>query len=218
MVRLHDMVFSLMINTTGCGAKSSSSGGAVIPVRGHACRRRPGPGGPLCCGVAEGAALGSGVGGGGGGAGFEVQPPLPLCQAEYASVTTGRMPGAADQDLRRSEVWLGNRHRLAGVMAGLWWPAHHRRPVVPVVARGSMSLCHSVALGGAWYTNRLEWWMNLAHIGGGGVPVWRVLCVVDVGGRGVCGIVCGESMVVFYHHRVENDNSYNLCNLSSSNS
>jgi hypothetical protein len=66
-----------MINAAGCGAKSSPSGGAVVPVRGHARRRRPGPGGPPCGGVTKGAAPGSGVGGGGGGggAGFAAQPP-----------------------------------------------------------------------------------------------------------------------------------------------
>ncbi len=59
-----------MINTTGCGAKSSPSGGAIVPVLGRTCRRRPGPGGLPCGGVARGAAPGSGVGDGGGGAGF----------------------------------------------------------------------------------------------------------------------------------------------------
>ncbi len=47
-----------MINTTGCGAKSSPSGGAVVPIRGRARRRRPGPGGPPCGWVARGAAPG----------------------------------------------------------------------------------------------------------------------------------------------------------------
>jgi hypothetical protein len=59
-----------MINATGCGVKSSPSGGAVVPVWGHACRHRPGPGGPPCGGIAKGAAPGSGVGGGGGGGGM----------------------------------------------------------------------------------------------------------------------------------------------------
>ncbi len=104
-----------MINTTGCRAKSSLSGGAVVPVRGHACWCSPGPGGPLCGGVARGVAPGSKVGGRGGGAGVTAQPPPPSCWAEYVSVTTGRMPGDTDQDLRRSETWLGNHRRLAGV-------------------------------------------------------------------------------------------------------
>ncbi len=51
-----------MINTAGCGTKSSPSGGAVVPVWGCAHRRHPGPGGPLCGEVARGAAPGSVVG------------------------------------------------------------------------------------------------------------------------------------------------------------
>jgi hypothetical protein len=118
-----------MINAAGCRAKSSSSGGAVVPVRGHACRRRPGPGGPPCGGAARGAAPGSRVGDGGGGAGFAAQPPLPSCRAEYASVTAGRMPGVTDQNLRQSEAWLSNYRCLAGVIRAVLAPpppqAHH---------------------------------------------------------------------------------------------
>ena len=90
--------------------------GVVFPVRGRARRRRPGPCGPTCGGSAKGAASGSGVGGGGGGAGFAARPPPPSCRAEYASVTAGRTPGDKDQDLRRSEAWLGKRRCLAGVI------------------------------------------------------------------------------------------------------
>ncbi len=147
MTRLHNMVFSLMINTAGCGAKSSPFGGAIVPVQGHARQRRPGPGGPPCCGVAKGAEPGSGVGGGGGGAGFEARPPPSSCRAEYASVTAGRTPGVANQDLRWLEAWLGNRRRLMGVMARLLLPARRCRPVVAVVARGSISLGHGVTPG-----------------------------------------------------------------------
>ncbi len=57
-----------MINAAGCRAKSSPSGGAVVPVRGRACWRHPGPGSPPCGGVAKGVAPGSGVEGRGGGA------------------------------------------------------------------------------------------------------------------------------------------------------
>jgi hypothetical protein len=121
-----------MINAAGCGAKSFPSGGAIVPVRGRARRRRPGPGGPPCGGVAKGAAPGSGVGGGGGdrGTGFAARPPLPLCLAEYASVTAGRMPGVTDQDLRRSEAWLGKRRSLVGVIRAVVAgppPKAHRR-------------------------------------------------------------------------------------------
>jgi hypothetical protein len=95
---------------------SSPSGGAVVPIRGCACRRHPGPGGPPCGGVARGAAPGSGVGDRGRGTGFAAQPPPPSCRAEYASVTTGWTLGVTDQDLRRSEAWLGNRGHLAGLI------------------------------------------------------------------------------------------------------
>ncbi len=127
----------LMINANGCRAKSSPSGGAVVPVRGGACRRHPGLGGPPCGGIARGAVPGSGVRDGGGGTGFEARPPPPSCRAENASVTAGQMPGVIDQDLRRSEVWLGNRRCLMGairaVVAGLPPQAH----------------CHSHGRGGA---------------------------------------------------------------------
>ncbi len=114
-----------MINAAGCRAKSSPSRGAVVPVQGRARRHRPGPGGPPCGGVARGVAPGSGFGDGEGGTGF-----APSCQAENASVTAGRTPGVMDQDLRRSEAWLGNRRRLTGairaVVAGLLPQAHRR--------------------------------------------------------------------------------------------
>jgi hypothetical protein len=119
-----------MTNGTGCGAKSSLSGGAVVPVRGRAHRRCPGPGGPPCGWVDKGAAPSSGVGGGDGDAGFVVWPPPPLCRAEYASVTAGRTPGFTDQDLRRLEAWLGNHRRLAGVIRAVVAgppPQAHRR-------------------------------------------------------------------------------------------
>ncbi len=45
-----------------------------------------------------------------------------------------------DQNLPRSDAWLGNRQCLAGAMAGLLLPARRRRPVVAVMARGSISL------------------------------------------------------------------------------
>jgi hypothetical protein len=118
-----------MINAAGCRAKSSPFGGTIVTVRWRACRRRPGPGGPPCGGVTRGAAPGSGVGGGGGSADFAVLPPLPLCWAEYASVTAGQTPGVTDQDLHRLEAWLSNRRRLTGVIrAGPLlrsWPGGH---------------------------------------------------------------------------------------------
>jgi hypothetical protein len=113
-----------MINTAGCGAKSSPSGGAVISFRGRSCQRRAGPGGPPCGGVAKEAVPGSRVGGRG-----EARPPPQSCRAEYASVATGRAPGVTDQNLHRSEAWLGNIRHLAGmiraVVAGPPPQAHH---------------------------------------------------------------------------------------------
>jgi hypothetical protein len=100
-----------MINAAGCRAKSSQSRGAVIPILGRARRRRPGPGGPPYGGVARGVVPGSEVGGGG--EGFTARLPPQSCWVEYASVTAGRMPGVTDQDLHRSEAWLGNRRCLA---------------------------------------------------------------------------------------------------------
>ncbi len=85
-----------MINAAGCRAKSSPSGGTVIPVQGRAHRRRPGHGGPPCGGIAKGAAPSSGVGSGGRGAGFSAQPLPPSCLVEYTSVTAGRTPGVTD--------------------------------------------------------------------------------------------------------------------------
>ncbi len=105
-----------MIDAAGCGAKSSLSRGAIIPVQWRARWRRPGPGGPPCGGVARGAALISRVEGGGAGAGFAARLPPPSYRAEYASVTTGRTPGVTDHNLRWSEAWLGNRRHLPGVI------------------------------------------------------------------------------------------------------
>jgi hypothetical protein len=81
-----------MINAARCGAKSSPSEGAVVPVRGHACWRHPGPGGPPCSGIARGAAPGSGVGGRGGGAVF--------CGMATAAI----MPGRIRQHHRRPDA------------------------------------------------------------------------------------------------------------------
>jgi hypothetical protein len=141
-----------MINAAGCGAKSSPSGGAFVPIHGRACRRHLGPGSPPCGGVARGAVPGSGVRGEGGGAGFAAQLLPKSCRAEYASVTASRTPGVTDQDMRRSEAWLGNRQCLAGVI-GVSLPAIRCRPIVVVVAGGGILLGHGMAPGGAWYNN-----------------------------------------------------------------
>jgi hypothetical protein len=105
----------------------------------------------------------------GGGAGFAVWPlPLSSFLAEYARVTTCRTPGVIDQDLRQLEAWLGNHRRLMDVMVGLLLPVCQCRPVVMVVAGGSILLDHGVAPGGAQYASCLKGWMNLAPIFGWG--------------------------------------------------
>jgi hypothetical protein len=102
----------LMINAARCGAKSSPSGGAVVPVRGRACQCHPGPGSPPCGGVTKGVAPGSGVGGGGGGAGSR--------RGHHRHRAWRNMPesptASADQDLCWSEAWLGKCRQLAGVI------------------------------------------------------------------------------------------------------
>jgi hypothetical protein len=107
-----------------------NQGGAMVPIQGHARWHHPGSGGPLCGGVAKGAAPGSGIGGGGGGADYVARPLPPLRWAEYASIIAGQTPGVTDQDLWRLEAWLGNRRHLAGliraVIAGLLPQALHR--------------------------------------------------------------------------------------------
>jgi hypothetical protein len=111
--------------------------GKVFPIRG---RRRPRPGArsPAPPGTwrptkrwgCQGGGAGQRSWGRGQGCEFAARPPPPSCLAKYASVTTGRTPGVTDQDLRRSEAWLGKRRRLAGVIravvAGLPPKAHCR--------------------------------------------------------------------------------------------
>jgi hypothetical protein len=93
-----------MINAAGCGAKSSLSGGTVVPVQGRARRCRPGPGGPPCGGVAKGVAPSSGVGGGDGDAGFGAWPLPPLCRRNMpASPPAGRQGS-------RTRTCAGRRH------------------------------------------------------------------------------------------------------------
>jgi hypothetical protein len=171
-----------MINAARCRAKSSPSGGAVIPVRGRARRRRPGPGSPPCSGVARGAAPGSGVGDGGRGADFVAWLPPPSCRAENASVTAGRTLGVMDQDLRRSEAWLGNRRRLAGAIRAVVASPPLQTHCHGRGQGGGILLGHGVAPGGAWYNDHLEGWIVLCVL-----LLWKMVVVVVV----VCqGIIC----------------------------
>ncbi len=98
-------------------------------------------------GSGGGLATDGGVKGGGGDAGFAVRPPLLS-----AGKNTPASP-LTDQDLCRSEAWLGNCRPLAGMMAGLSLPACHHRPVVFVMARESMLLGHGMVPKGASYAD-----------------------------------------------------------------
>jgi hypothetical protein len=99
--------------------------GEVFPIQGH---RRPhlGARSPVPPGTWRPTVRWGRQGGGAGqrswgrgwgqGRGFAARPPLPSYLVEYASVTAGWMPGVADQDLHRSEAWLGKYRRLMGVI------------------------------------------------------------------------------------------------------
>ncbi len=79
------------------------------------------------------------------------------CRAEYDRITSGQTPGVTSQDLRRSQACFGNRHRLLRMMSAL---SSRRRPVIAVVAGGSISLGHGVTPESARYGDRFERWMN----------------------------------------------------------
>ncbi len=102
-----------MINAAGCGAKSSPSGGAVVPIRGRACRLRPGPGGQSCGGVAKGAAPGSGVRGGGRGMGLQ--------RGRHRHRAWRNKPASppAGQQESQTRTCAGQRHGSANASA-LW--------------------------------------------------------------------------------------------------
>ena len=59
------------------------------------------------------------------------------CQAEYNRITAMQTPGLTNQDLRRSQAWIGNQYRLSQMIHAL---SLRQRPVVAVVAGGSISL------------------------------------------------------------------------------
>jgi hypothetical protein len=59
------------------------------------------------------------------------------CQAEYNRITAMQTPGLTNQDLRRSQAWIGNQYRLSQMIHVL---SLRQRPVVAVVAGGSISL------------------------------------------------------------------------------
>lgn len=59
------------------------------------------------------------------------------CQAEYNRVTAMQTPGLTNEDLRRSQGWIGNQYRLSQMINAL---SSSQRPIVAVVAGGSISL------------------------------------------------------------------------------
>lgn len=80
------------------------------------------------------------------------------CQTEYNRLVSGQTQGLTPQDLLRSRTLIGNQYRLESVMKAL---SSRERPVVAVVAGGSISLGHGVADPQQnRYSNRLEAWMN----------------------------------------------------------
>lgn len=78
------------------------------------------------------------------------------CQAEYHRTTRDRTPGITKQDLFRSRAWIGNQYRLHRTIQTL---SERTRPVVAVVAGGSISLGHGT-FSSYRYGERLERWMN----------------------------------------------------------
>ncbi len=119
-----------MINAAGCGAKSSLIRGRRRPRPGARSPAPPGTWRPIVRWDRQGGGAGQRSRGRGRGRGFAARPPPPSCLAEYASVTAGGTSGVTDQDLRRSEAWLGKRRRLAGVIRAVVAgppPKAHRR-------------------------------------------------------------------------------------------
>eukprot|EP00970_Alexandrium_tamarense_P001662 scaffold202_cov202-Alexandrium_tamarense.AAC.3 len=79
------------------------------------------------------------------------------CQLEYDRISAKQTPGLTKHDFLRSRAWLGNQYRLTQLMKSL---SSRTRPVVGVVAGGSISLGHGVTPETLRYANRLESWMN----------------------------------------------------------
>lgn len=85
-------------------------------------------------------------------------PVQSTCQAEYNRIVSQQTPGLTPQDLLRSRALIGNQYRLEKLMEKL---SSRERPVVAVVAGGSISLGHGLANPDQHrYSNRLENWMN----------------------------------------------------------
>eukprot|EP00970_Alexandrium_tamarense_P011885 scaffold2601_cov154-Alexandrium_tamarense.AAC.1 len=87
----------------------------------------------------------------------QTPPPISSCRKEYDRISAKQTPGLTKEDFLRSQAWLGNQYRLAQLMKSL---SSRTRPIVAVVAGGSISLGHGVTPTSLRYANRLESWMN----------------------------------------------------------
>lgn len=85
-----------------------------------------------------------------------VTPIESSCRKEYNRLIDGRTPGITKIDLLRSQAWIGNQYRLHKAISIL---EERKRPVVAVVAGGSISLGHGVQKPNR-YGEGLENWMN----------------------------------------------------------
>ena len=83
--------------------------------------------------------------------------PNSSCQTEYDRITAKQTPGITKTDLRKSQAWIGNQYRLTQTMKAL---SSRSRPIVTVVAGGSISLGHGVTPESVRYAERLEAWKN----------------------------------------------------------
>ena len=85
-----------------------------------------------------------------------VAPVESSCQKQYSRLIDGRTPGITNMDLLRSQAWIGNQYRLHKAISTL---EERKRPVVAVVAGGSISLGHGVEKPNR-YGEGFENWMN----------------------------------------------------------
>mmetsp|Transcript_14631 Transcript_14631/g.35262 ORF Transcript_14631/g.35262 Transcript_14631/m.35262 type:complete len:537 (+) Transcript_14631:53-1663(+) len=127
----------------------------------------------------------------------KLPPTHSSCQVEYERITAKQTPGLTNQDLRRSQAHEGNQYRLAQTMTAL---SSRERPVVAVVAGGSISLGHGVTPDGVRYGERLETWMNemfpLENVGMGNDQHSHKVINVAAHGADMCAMA--KRLNVFY--------------------
>ena len=78
------------------------------------------------------------------------------CQLEYDRITSNRTLGLTEQDLLRSRAWMGNQYRVNLAIDTL---NQRRRPMLAVVAGGSISLGHGT-YNMYRYGEQFQNWMN----------------------------------------------------------